>query len=443
MSAPRYRLGVDVGGTHTDLMLLDTATGELLIEKVSSTPKNPALGVLNGVAKFIGRGIAPDEIGFFAHGTTITTNALLEMRGAKVGLLITKGYRAVQEIQNQARDGNLFDYFYSKPAAIAPQSLTKEIPERCDYAGHVLLPLDEGAVREATQELKDAGVESIAVCYLFSFMNPAHEEQTRALIHERFPAVQVSLSSEVLPRIREWARLSTTLLNAYLEPVMVRYIAHLNGGLDSAGVRTRQRFLMQSNGGVMPFSAAIAGGRTVHTLFSGPAAGAQASAYLAREDARRGLVTLDMGGTSADIAFIEGGAPLEVTEGVIARRQVDVPALDMATISAGGGSIAWIDGGGFLNVGPQSAGADPGPACYGRGGVRPTVTDANLVLGYLDPETFAGGTMELSVERAEEALTREIADPLGLDPLDAAAAVHALVTADMAAAVRMVTVERG
>ena len=159
MSASRYRLGVDVGGTHTDLVLLDTATGELLIEKVSSTPKNPALGVLNGVAKFIGRGIAPDEIGFFAHGTTITTNALLEMRGAKVGLLITKGYRAVQEIQNQARDGNLFDYFYSKPAAIAPQSLTKEIPERCDYAGHVLLPLDEGAVREATQELKDAGVE--------------------------------------------------------------------------------------------------------------------------------------------------------------------------------------------------------------------------------------------------------------------------------------------
>ena len=194
MSASRYRLGVDVGGTHTDLVLLDTATGELLIEKVSSTPKNPALGVLNGVAKFIARGIAPDEIGFFAHGTTITTNALLEMRGAKVGLLITKGYRAVQEIQNQARDGNLFDYFYSKPAAIAPQSLTKEIPERCDYAGHVLLPLDEGAVREATQELKDAGVESIAVCYLFSFMNSAHEEQTRALIHERFPAAQVSLS---------------------------------------------------------------------------------------------------------------------------------------------------------------------------------------------------------------------------------------------------------
>jgi N-methylhydantoinase A len=443
MSESRYRLGVDVGGTHTDLVLLDTATGGLLIEKVSSTPKNPALGVLNGVAKFIAQGIAPDEIGFFAHGTTITTNALLEMRGAKVGLLITQGYRAVQEIQNQARDGNLFDYFYSKPAAIAPQSLTKEIPERCDYAGHVLLPLDEGAVREATQELKEAGVESIAVCYLFSFMNPAHEEQTRALIHERFPAAQVSLSSEVLPRIREWARLSTTLLNAYLEPVMVRYIAHLNGGLDSAGVRTRQRFLMQSNGGVMPFSAAIAGGRTVHTLFSGPAAGAQASAYLAREDARSGLVTLDMGGTSADIAFIEGGAPLEVTEGVIARRQVDVPALDMTTISAGGGSIAWIEGGGFLNVGPQSAGADPGPACYGRGGVQPTVTDADLVCGYLNPDYFLGGTQRLDVAASRAALEAHVASPLRMDVMAAAAGIQRIVDMRMADEGRVFAAKRG
>jgi len=443
MSTSRYRLGVDVGGTHTDLVLLDTATGGLLIEKVASTPRNPALGVLDGIGKFIARGIAPDEIGFFAHGTTITTNALLEMRGAKVGLLITKGYRAVQEIQNQARDGNLFDYFYSKPAAIAPQSLTKEIPERCDYVGRVLLPLDETAVREAARGLKDAGVESIAVCYLFSFMNPAHEEQTRALIHEQFPAVQVSLSSEVLPRIREWARLSTTLLNAYLEPVMVRYIAHLNGGLDSARVRTPQRFLMQSNGGVMPFSAAIAGGRTVHTLFSGPAAGAQASAYLAREDAQRGLVTLDMGGTSADIAFIEGGAPLEVTEGVIARRQIDVPALDMTTISAGGGSIAWIDGGGFLNVGPQSAGADPGPACYGRGGTRPTVTDADLVCGYLNPDYFLGGAQTLDVAASRAALEEYVADPLRMDVMAAAAGIQRIVDMRMADEVRVFAAKRG
>src|SRR5215471_6448865 len=282
MTVPRYRIGVDVGGTHTDLVLYDVVTGALLVEKVASTPNNPALGVLGGIANFIRRGIDPGEIDFFAHGTTITTNALLEMRGAKVGLLITKGYRAVQEIQNQARDGNLFDYFYEKPVPIAPQSRTREIAERTDYQGNVLIALDRAAVRRATQELKAAGVQSIAVCYLFSFMNPIHEQETRALILSEFPEVHVSLSSDVLPRVREWPRLSTTLVNAYLEPVLVRYIDDLNRGLDAAGVGTRQRFLMQSNGGVMPFATAVAGGKTVHTLLSGPAAGAQAAAYLVR-----------------------------------------------------------------------------------------------------------------------------------------------------------------
>jgi N-methylhydantoinase A len=443
MSGGRYRLGVDVGGTHTDLVLLDTSTGALMVEKVSSTPKNPALGVLNGVGRFIARGIAPADIAFFAHGTTITTNALLEMRGAKVGLLITKGYRAVQEVQNQARDGNLFDYFYAKPRPIAPQSLTKEVPERSDYLGNVLMPLDQAAVRAAARDLKAAGVESIAVCYLFSFMNPAHEETTRRLIHEEFPGVHVSLSSEVLPRIREWARLSTTLLNAYLEPVLVHYIDHLNRGLDDASVGTQQRFLMQSNGGVMPFSAAIAGGRTVHTLFSGPAAGAQAAAYLAEDDARSGLVTLDMGGTSADIAFIEGGIPLETTEGEISRRQIDVPALDMTSISAGGGSIAWVDSGGFLNVGPQSAGADPGPSCYGRGGTRPTVTDADILCGYLNPDYFLGGAQTLDVSAARAALKQHVADPLKMDVLEAAAGIQRIVDMRMADEVRVFAAKRG
>jgi N-methylhydantoinase A len=443
MNGGRYRLGVDVGGTHTDLVLLDTSTGTLMVEKVSSTPKNPALGVLNGVGKFIARGIAPADIAFFAHGTTITTNALLEMRGAKVGLLITKGYRAVQEVQNQARDGNLFDYFYAKPQPIAPQSLTREIPERSDYLGNILTPLDLEAVRTAARELKSTGIESIAVCYLFSFMNPAHEETTRRLIHEEFPGVHVSLSSEVLPRIREWARLSTTLLNAYLEPVLVHYIDHLNRGLDGASVGTQQRFLMQSNGGVMPFSAAIAGGRTVHTLFSGPAAGAQAAAYLAENDARSGLVTLDMGGTSADIAFIEGGIPLETTEGEIARRQIDVPALDMTSISAGGGSIAWVDSGGFLNVGPQSAGADPGPACYRRGGTRPTVTDADIVCGYLNPNYFLGGAQTLDVSAAHTALKAHLADPLKMDVLEAAAGIQRIVDMRMADEVRVFAAKRG
>jgi N-methylhydantoinase A len=439
----RYRLGVDVGGTHTDLVLLDPSNGELLVEKVSSTPKNPALGVLNGVARFVARGVAPDEIDFFAHGTTITTNALLEMRGAKVGLLVTKGFRAIQEVQAQARDGNLFDYYYAKPEPIAPQSLTREIPERSDYQGAVVTPLDRDAVRQAVRELKAQGVASIAVCYLFSFMNPAHEEETRRIALEEAPDLNVSISSEVLPRLREWPRMSTTLLNAYLEPVLVRYIDHLSKGLDEAGVSTQRRFLMQSNGGVMPFTATVAGGRTVHTLFSGPAGGAQASALLSGDYARRGLVTLDMGGTSADIAFIEGGVPLETTESVIARRQIDVPALDMTTISAGGGSIAAVDRGGFLVVGPQSAGADPGPACYGRGGTRPTVTDADVVCGYLNPDYFLGGAQKLDVEASRRALDEHVSKPLGLDTVSAAAGIRRIVDMRMADEVRVFAAKRG
>ena len=365
------------------------------------------------------------------------------MRGARVGLLITEGFRAVQEVQNQARDTMLFDYFYAKPVPIAPQSLTKEIAERCDHAGDVLVPLDRNTVRRAVRELKQAGVRSIAVCYLFSYANPAHEEETRSIIAEEFPDASVSLSSEVLPRIREWARMSSTLLNAYLEPVLVGYIAHLSKGLDEAGIITQQRYLMQSNGGVMPFSATIAGGRTVHTLFSGPAAGAQASAYLNKRDAQSGLVSLDMGGTSADIAFIEGGAPLEVTEGTIARRQLDVPALDMTSISAGGGSIAGVDAGGFLTVGPESAGAEPGPACYGRGGKMPTVTDADLICGFLNPTYFLGGTQTLDTDAARNALQANVAGPLKLNLLDAASGIRQIVDQRMADEIRVFAAKRG
>ena len=442
-AAATYRLGVDVGGTHTDLVLLEVESGRLMVEKVPSTPKNPALGVLDGIARFGARGIDPARIGFFSHGTTITTNALLEMRGARVGLLITKGFRAIQEVQNQARDTMLFDYFYAKPVPIAPQSLTKEISERCDYAGQVLVPLDRESVRHAVRELKQAGVRSIAVCYLFSYTNPAHEEETRKIIAEEFPDASVSLSSEVLPRIREWARMSSTLLNAYLEPVLVGYIAHLSAGLDKGGIVTQQRYLMQSNGGVMPFSATIAGGRTVHTLFSGPAAGAQASAFLNQQAAQSGLVSLDMGGTSADIAFIEGGAPLEVTEGTIARRQLDVPALDMTSISAGGGSIAGVDSGGFLTVGPVSAGAEPGPACYGRGGERPTVTDADLVCGFLNPDYFLGGAQSLDVKAARKALEADVAAPLKLSLMQAASGIRRVVDQRMADEIRVFAAKRG
>jgi len=441
----KYRLGVDVGGTHTDLVLLDVAAGTIAVEKVATTPKNPALGIMHGIGNLAARGIDLAAIEFFSHGTTITTNALLEMRGTKVGLLINRGFRAVQETQGQARDGNPFDYFFQKPQPIAPQSLTREIGGRIDFAGAELEPLDEAAVRRAAAELKTAGVRSIAVCYLFSFMNPAHERRSGELIREIFPDAHVSLSCEVLSRVREWPRLSATLLNAYLAPVLVTYIADLEKRLDTAGLATRQRFLMQSNGGVMPFAAAVKGHQTVHTLLSGPAAGAQASAFLPREEqmSARGLVTLDMGGTSCDIAFIEGGAPLEVTEGVVARRQLDVPALDLTTISAGGGSIVWIDRAGFLSVGPQSAGAEPGPVCYGRGGDDPTVTDADVVCGFLNPDYFLGGSQKLDADAARAALETHIAAPLRMTLPQAAAGIRRIVDMRMADEVRVFAARRG
>jgi N-methylhydantoinase A len=439
----RFRLGVDVGGTHTDLVLLDVETGDFSVEKVSSTPHNPAIGVLNGVNNFVAKGTPPDEIGFFSHGTTITTNALLEMRGAKVGLMITDGYRAVQEIQSQGRDGNPFDYFYDKPVHLAPQSMTREVSGRIDWEGAEVTPLDEDAVRTHARSLMESGANSIAICYLFSYANSAHEERSREIILEEFPDAHVSLSSEVLPRIREWPRLSTTLLNAYLGPVLVDYIGDLNKGLDDGGVTTQQRFLMQSNGGVMPFTAAVQGGKTVYTLFSGPAAGAQAGAYLSGEDAMKGIVTLDMGGTSADIAFIEGGEPLEVTEVTVARRPMGVPALDLTTISAGGGSIAWIDRGGFLCVGPQSAGAAPGPACYGKGGEDPAVTDADIALGYLNPGYFLGGSQTLDKEASEKALEEKIAKPLGMSVREAAAGIRRIVDLRMADEVKVFGAKRG
>lgn len=442
MTGP-YRLGVDVGGTHTDLVLLDISDGSIAIEKVASTPANPALGVLDGVARFVAQGKATSSIEFFAHGTTITTNALLEMRGAKVGMLINQGYRAIQEIQSQARDGNPFDYYFQRPTQLAPQSTTFEVGGRLDFEGTEITPLDEGAVRAAAIALKDKGVASVAIVFLFSYMNAGHERRARDVILEVWPQADVSLSSDVLPRIREWPRMSTTLLNAYLEPVLVHYIGDLAAGLDKAGVKTKQRFLMQSNGGVMPFQAAIAGGKTVHTLFSGPAAGAEAAAYLAADDAKTGLVTLDMGGTSCDIAFIEGGAPLEVTEGEVARRRLDVPALDLTTISAGGGSIAWVDGGGLLAVGPKSAGADPGPVCYGQGGEEATVTDADIACGFLNPDYFLGGAQSLDRDASLKALAAKVGDPLGLSALEAAAGIRRIVDMRMADEVRVFGAKRG
>lgn len=443
-SPARYRIGVDVGGTHTDLVASDSATGSLRIEKLPSSPDNPARAVLEGLERLVDDGIDPGDIEFFAHGTTVTTNALLEGKGAKVALLINDGYRAICEVQTQARDeANPFDHLFSRPAPITPPSLTREIGGRIDYAGMELSALDRDAVAQAARDLADKGVRSFAVCYLFSFMNDAHERATAEIIRDTVDGAQVSLSSEVLPRIREWPRYSTTLVNAYLVAVLADYIAALSDGLDDRHITTRRRFLMQSNGGVMPLSA-NAESQTVHTLLSGPAAGVQGTAYLLGvRQGLRNIVTMDMGGTSCDIAFIQDGTPLEHAEAVVADRIVGVPALDVSTISAGGGSIARVNASGLLEVGPDSAGAAPGPACYGKGGVLPTVTDADLASGFLNPGFFLGGEMSLDKDAATSAIDSQVAQPMGADVQTAAAGIVRVINARMADEIRVQAAKKG
>tara|TARA_Y100001936_G_scaffold253585_1_gene319178 strand:+ start:24001 stop:26070 length:2070 start_codon:yes stop_codon:yes gene_type:complete len=434
----KYRLGVDVGGTHTDLVLTDTRTNKILIEKVHSTPANPSLGVLEGVQRFFARGVSATDIDFFSHGTTVTTNALLEMKGASIGLLITKGFRAIQVVQSQARESNQFELKFQRPSELASQQMTREITGRIDYAGEQVEPLNEDDVRQAITDLKAKGATSFAVCYVFSFMNPAHEQRTAEIVREEMPEAFISLSSEVLPRIREWPRMSTTMLNAYLEPGLARYADDLDKGLDTAGVATARRFLMQSNGGVMPLGATAGGGRTVHTLLSGPAAGVQATGYvLGEQQGWSQVVTMDMGGTSCDIAFIQDSKPLEVTEGMIAERRLDVPAFDISTISAGGGTIARLTAANFMSVGPDSAGADPGPVCYGRGGDRPTVTDADLICGFLNPEHLLGGGTPLDRDGAVKAVEDTIANAMDLSAEEAAAGIIRLINARMADEIRV------
>src|SRR5581483_2733511 len=438
----RYRLGVDVGGTHTDLVLYDPDGQTVAVEKVASTPADPSVGVLEGLRRLYAAGVQASAIEFFAHGTTVTTNTLLQMSGARVGLLITAGYRGVQEVQTQFREGSPFDTRFRRLPPLVPQSRTYEIPERVDYEGRVLRPLDRGAVVAAARALHAEEVESIAVCYLFSFMHPAHEQETRAILQAEYPGCHVSLSSEVLPQIREWPRLSATLLNAYLEPALLRYLSHLRDGLRAAGLTTRQVYLMQSNGGVLPFDRGLPAGATVHTLLSGPAAGVQGAAYLAAEQGYGDALTLDVGGTSCDLAFIAAGRPLETTSGHVGGRELPVPSLEVTSIGVGGGSIVWLDAGGTLQVGPHSAGAEPGPACYGRPGAPPTVTDADLLLGYLAPAYFLSGRQPLDPAAAERALAA-IASPLGLSTLALAAGVARIVEGRIADRIQVVAARRG
>jgi N-methylhydantoinase A len=436
-------VGVDTGGTFTDLVAFSPASGELRTIKVPSEPSDPAAVVIKALNELFRTSIAPGEIGSLVHGTTVATNAVLESAGVRAGLLITRGFRAVYEARGWVRPDptELLDTFFRKPPLLVPQSRTEEIPERLDYQGTIIEPLDEEAVRAAARRLKAKGVEAVAVCYLFSFRNPAHEERTAEILTEEEPGWRISLSSRVLPVIREYPRLSTTVIDAYVGPTMERYLLNLEHQLHDAGLITPQIFLMQSNGGLMRISM---GARFPNqTLISGPAAGVVAATALAAEGGRRNFVTLDIGGTSTDISVVANGRAHETASGRIAGQDIGTPMLAVHTLGAGGGTVAWIGRDGLMKVGPQSAGAMPGPACYGRGGTAPTVTDANLVLGALGVGSVLGGRMTLDRSLAERAIMEGVARPLGLDLVGAAAGILRIVNTNMAVDLRLAFQSRG
>ncbi|HBY93596.1 MAG TPA: hypothetical protein DEP84_06440, partial [Chloroflexi bacterium] len=378
------RVGIDVGGTFTDVVLIDDTTGKISYTKTLTTPGNPAQGVLNGIEKILGiTGATMADLDYMVHGhgTTIGTNALIERKGAKTGLITTAGFRDVLEIARVERpDEGLYDFNVDIPEPLVPRYLRIGVKERIGSQGEVVTPLDEEDARRAVRFLKSQGVQTIAVCTLFSFLNPSHEQRIKAICQEEFPEAFVSLSSQVAPEFREFERTSTTVLNAYLQPIVQRYIETLDRMLRETYGPVEVR-IMQASGGAI--TSEMAKYKAVNTVNSGPAGGAVASCFMGRLTGDLKLITIDMGGTSFDIGLVEDGQPRVTADSSFEGYPVKIPALDVEAIGAGGGSVAWIDRGGALNVGPQSAAADPGPACYGLGGDQPVVTDANLVLGRL------------------------------------------------------------
>jgi N-methylhydantoinase A len=439
---PRYRVAVDTGGTFSDFVYLNEDTGAVTITKVPSTPDDPSRAILQGVEALIAQGVPAADVSYFCHGTTVGTNALLEGKGVKTGLLVTEGFRGIYEVAEQARPYGtaIFDVMYDKPKPLVPQSLTGEVRERVDFRGNVLVPLDEAALRQTLREMKVHDIEALAVCLLFSFLHPQHEQRVRDIALEEMPGCNVSLSCEILPQIREYYRLSTTVINAYLQPILARYVANLDRRLADAGVMTRQKYIMQSNGGMSTFAEVA---RTaVTTVLSGPAGGVTAGAYACRMTGFPNIITFDMGGTSCDVALIKDGEPVFASRGKIEGRDLAVPMMDINTVSAGGGTIAKVDRFGVLEVGPQSAGAVPGPACYSRGGEIATITDCNLVLGYLSPNNFLGGRMVLDRARAERALDA-VAKPLSLDGEAAAEGIVRIIDVKMEEAIKAISTMRG
>jgi N-methylhydantoinase A len=430
----RYRIGVDIGGTFTDLAALAGDGSGLILQKLPTTPDDPSRGFSDGLEALLADArLVPEAVGYLAHGTTVAINTVLEGKGARTGLITTRGMRDLLELRRQVRD-HLYDLQADKPAPLVPRRLRLEVPERVRFDGSVLTPLDPGAVAGALDTLAREEVAALAVCFLHAYANPAHEQAVKALAAARRPAMYLSISSEVLPEFREFERLSTTVLNAYVGPAMSAYLARLAERVAGLGLPV-QPHILQSNGGVV--TVAHARERPVYTLASGPTAGVAGAVFIAGQAGVDRIVSFDMGGTSTDVGLVERGTPLTATEKHYHGHPVKGSMLDVHSIGAGGGSIAWVDAGGFLRVGPESAGALPGPACYGRGGRRPTVTDANLVLARLGADGLLGGKIRLDPRLAEAAIGEALAGPLGLDVPGAAAAMLTVVDANMAAAIRL------
>jgi len=443
------RVGVDIGGTFTDLIAFDARTGALSLGKTLTTPAEPARGVITGMRETLATaGESPGAVGGIVHGTTLVTNALIERKGAVTALLATEGFRDAVEIRREGRY-DLYDLFIEMPAPLAPRRRRLGVHERVLADGTVRTPLDTTQIPDLVARLRALGTEAVAVCLMHSYRNPEHERQLGAALAALAPELVVSLSSEVVPEIREYERTSTTLANVYVRPLVEQYLADLVTRLDALGIAGAPLFVMLSSGGTA--TVEIARRFPIRLIESGPAAGALAAAYYGNLTSRADLLSFDMGGTTAKACLIEGGEPLVASDFEVARiyrfkkgsgLPVRVPVIEMIEIGAGGGSIARVDTLGLLKVGPDSAGADPGPACYGRGGMDATVTDADLLLGYLDPDFFLGGKMQLDREAATQAVAR-LAEPLGLSITETAWGIHSIVNENMASAARIHAVERG
>lgn len=433
------RLAIDVGGTFTDAALWDESRDLLAFAKVPSTPGRFAEGVVAAAREALARaGRDERALSRLIHSSTVAANVVAERRGARVGLLTTAGFRDVLELQRTRRD-SLFDLYYEKPAALVPRHLRLEIPERIAADGNVVTALDEAAARRAIARLRDEGCEAVAVAFLFSFVNPVHERRIEALISETMPGAFVSLSSVVNPEFREYERTSTTVVDAYVKPEVTAYYRELDARLRDVGFAGRLD-IFHSGGGIMAVGDAIQ--RPVQTIESGPAAGATAAAHIARIAGRERAIAFDMGGTTAKACLVEGGRLKTVNAMLVERHPVRAPVIDLIEISGGGGTIAWVDDTGLLRVGPRSAGARPGPACYGHGGTLPTITDANVVLG-LYPTHLIGGGLALDVAASHRAIREHLSDRLGMDLHEAALGILRIANADMEGAIRLVTTQRG